>query len=110
MTPLPDKKFDCWTCKHRRDVPGSCHIRCAHPLVPAVGPLVDTLAVLASAHRLPFMQDCDALSALAIKGNPHGIRNGWFNWPLVFDPTWLLNCDGYERKETPNAQPQTPPK
>jgi len=104
MTAPPDKNFDCWSCKHRRAIPGSCHIRCAHPLVPAPEPITQVLATLASARRVPFMQDCDALDTLNIQGSPHGIRNGWFNWPLDFDPTWLLNCDGYDRKEANNAQ------
>lgn len=25
---------------------------------------------------------------LSIKANPHGIRNGWFLYPLNFDPVW----------------------
>ena len=23
-----------------------------------------------------------------MSGNPHGIRNGWFLYPLLFDPVW----------------------
>jgi hypothetical protein len=49
---------NCWTCKHRRTVPGDCHISCANPD--------------------PNMQ-----------GHPHGIRMGWFIYPLLFDPTWM---------------------
>jgi hypothetical protein len=30
---------------------------------------------------------------------PHGICNGWFIWPINFDPVWLENCDGFESKE-----------
>lgn len=30
-----------------------------------------------------------------VTGNEHGIRQGWFTWPLNFDPTWLISCDGY---------------
>lgn len=29
------------------------------------------------------------------KGNPHGIKSGWFYWPLNFDPVWLLSCEGF---------------
>ncbi|HQR21074.1 MAG TPA: hypothetical protein PKV98_09410 [Burkholderiaceae bacterium] len=52
-----DPKTECWTCAHKRSVPGNAHIRCAKPD--------------------PWMS-----------GDPHGIRNGWFLYPLVFDPTW----------------------
>lgn len=37
---------------------------------------------------------CNAVAA-HVTGNEHGIRNGWFRWPLNFDPTWLLTCDGF---------------
>jgi hypothetical protein len=30
-----------------------------------------------------------------VKGNPTGIRRGWFMWPFNFDPTWLDSCDGF---------------
>ena len=23
-----------------------------------------------------------------MKGHPHGISNGWFIYPMLFDPTW----------------------
>lgn len=30
-------------------------------------------------------------------GNPHGIRNGWFLYPLSFDPIWAIKkCDNYK--------------
>lgn len=49
-------------------------------------------------HRLPIPGDahsrCNNASA-KVKGNPHGIRSGWFLWPLNFDPTWLEECDGF---------------
>jgi hypothetical protein len=48
---------ECYSCKHRRNVPGDAHISCAKPD--------------------PNMT-----------GNYHGIVNGWFWYPLVFDPTW----------------------
>ena len=49
-------------------------------------------------HRLPVPGDahsrCNNISA-NVTGNPHGIRSGWFLWPLNFDPTWLESCDGF---------------
>lgn len=34
-----------------------------------------------------------------VEGDPHGIKNDWFNWPYQFDPVWLLKCDGFKGKE-----------
>ena len=29
-------------------------------------------------------------------GDPHGIRNGWFLYPFLFDPTWKTKlCENY---------------
>jgi hypothetical protein len=30
-------------------------------------------------------------------GNEHGIKNGWFMYPLLFDPIWRTKeCDNFE--------------
>ena len=34
-----------------------------------------------------------------VKGHECGRKNGWFMWPFNFDPTWLLECDGFEESE-----------
>ena len=34
-----------------------------------------------------------------MSGNEHGIKNGWFMYPLLFDPTWKEKlCNNYESK------------
>ena len=49
-------------------------------------------------HRLDLSGDahsrCNNFQA-KVKGNPHGIKNGWFMWPFNFDPIWLELCDGF---------------
>lgn len=33
-------------------------------------------------------------------GNPHGIANGWFIYPICFDPTWKeKDCNNFKLKE-----------
>lgn len=43
-----------------------------------------------------------------VKGHPHGIRKGWFMWPVNFDPGWLESCDGFsddsEDKKAPTKE------
>jgi len=34
-----------------------------------------------------------------VTGNAHGIRSGWFKWPLNFDPAWLVSYDGFSTNE-----------
>lgn len=91
-------KPNCYECKYRGDVPGSAHSRCRHPGIDKVDPLIELASMLGGG--MPPMRN-----TLNVKGEPHGIRNGWFSWPLNFDPTWLLSCDGFESK---SATP-TPP-
>ena len=88
---------DCYKCKHRRDLPGSAHSKCVHPSIERVSndPLMNVLGILASVGReLPFFLGSKELN---VKASPHGIRNGWFIFPLNFDPVWLLNCDGFTK-------------
>jgi hypothetical protein len=73
---------NCYKCQHRRDVPGDTHSQCVHPLI-GHGMVASILA----------MQNPP--KDLNIKGNPHGIKKGWFFWPMNFDPVWLENCDGF---------------
>lgn len=91
-----EKKFDCYTCKHRGEVPGDAHISCNHPLNKQVvdNPTAQLFAMFAGVGRAPDLML--APKALNIKANPTGVRKGWFNYPWNFDPTWLLNCDGWE--------------
>jgi hypothetical protein len=41
---------------------------------------------------------CNNHSAKVL-GHAVGIRNGWFRWPVSFDPVWLLACDGFSTDE-----------
>lgn len=32
-----------------------------------------------------------------MKGNPHGMKNGWFYYPALFDPIWKAKeCKNFE--------------
>ena len=72
---MSDKPPDCYTCKYRREIPGDAHSECKHP------------------SRLVG-------ATLQVKGHRHGVRMGWFYWPINFDPVWLLECNGHTPKET----------
>lgn len=73
---------DCYSCPFRGTVAGSAHSSC---------------------HVLPTEQRAKILQGLflgavpvvkvagkeAIQFNPHGIANGWCNYPVNFDPVWI---------------------
>ena len=81
---MSDTKKDCYSCKFRGTVPGSAHSSCKHPSI------TNPLAML-------FKRS--APKELNIKANQYGIKSGWFDFPLDFDPTWLENCDGHTPKK-----------
>jgi len=54
------------------------------------------------AHKRSVPGDCHsacANTAASVTGDPHGIRSGWFFWPLNFDPVWLTSCNGFSEKK-----------
>lgn len=93
------KKFNCYECKHRGGVAGSCHSCCKHPAleIENADPFNALLAVFASVGRVPAITA--GIEKLNIKANPHGVRSGWFNFPYNFDPVWSENCEGFETKK-----------
>jgi len=89
----------CYRCKHRGEVPGDTHSCCNHPEARRLvegKPLMQIAAIFGSARKQPMVN----VRAIGVEGDPHGIQMGWFNWPLNFDPVWLLKCDGYEERKT----------
>ena len=74
----------CYKCKHRGDVPGDAHSSCKYPGT--------------KTGMFDFFLNGDIARKLGIIGNEHGIKSGWFMWPVNFDPVWLENCDGFESK------------
>lgn len=91
---MDEKKFNCWECEYRGSVAGSAHICCKHPSLGETSPEEKLMSIFASVGRAPPIMKSS--KDLGIKGNAHGISQGWFNFPYNFDPTWLENCEGYK--------------
>jgi hypothetical protein len=81
------EKAQCYRCVYRGSVPGDCHSSCLYP-----GNRTGVFDLFEKENR-------DNAKKLNIRGNPHGVRMGWFMWPVNFDPVWLENCDGFEAKQ-----------
>jgi hypothetical protein len=99
----------CYDCTYRETVPGSVHSACGHPATERLkaNPMValagtlgkrggPELLALAEKQGVGVQRAADALN---IRAHFHGIKNGWFVWPVNFDPTWLENCDGFTASE-----------
>lgn len=98
---------NCYQCKYRGEIPGNAHSQCLHPKVAQItnDPLCQLVGLLGSrgiaALGVNLGRDKvlnPGKNPLGISGHEHGINGGWFNWPINFDPGWLLTCDGFEAK------------
>ena len=74
----------CYSCVHRASVPGDAHIQCMK-FQDILGENAFTVA--AHPNRVDGVP----------KGDPHGIRSGWFVFPFNYDPTWMRSeCKFYK--------------
>lgn len=89
---------DCYSCRYRRELPGSCHSRCMHPNTLRVhaNPTAGMVALLGKRTGLTSMPLTPEARALNVVGTEYGVRAGFFIWPVNYDPTWLERCDGFE--------------
>jgi hypothetical protein len=89
---------NCYNCKWRTQCSGDTHSKCTHPKnEEALSNSLIGLAIL-----LRSVDTYDLLEQgviLKVKGNPHGIKNGWFQYPFNFDPVWLEECEGFTLKD-----------
>ena len=93
------EKPNCYKCVYRGTLPGDAHSCCKHPANAEIlnNPLAQVFGILAGVHRVAPIK-VDAVG-IKVVGNPDGIRRGWFNYSLNFDPAWLESCDGFKSKE-----------
>lgn len=66
-------------------------------------------------HRRSIPNNAHILCAnpsIFVKGEEYGVKNGWFIYPLMFDPTWKTDrCKNFEEFEwgkggVPEATPE----
>ncbi len=90
-------KPNCYECVYRGEVPGSAHSCCEHPDTQDArsSPMSKIVGIIGGGMPIPSK----AWKTLKVVGVSHGVRMGWFGWPLNFDPTWLEHCDGFKAKE-----------
>lgn len=89
--------MNCYECKHRREIVGDAHSQCK-------AMEDDSRELLASIAVQTFKQPL-TIGKLKVDFDPYGIRMGWCNWPINYDPLWVVSCNGFEIKDdstTPN--------
>lgn len=83
---------NCYECKHRGSLAGDCHSQCNHPKINESDRL---LAPVAMVLGMPSQ----AMKQLDIQLDSYGVQMNWAIWPINYDPIWLKNCNGFEKKD-----------
>lgn len=85
-------KPDCYKCCYRGDVEYSAHSCCNHPYTEVMNGAGKFISVMYAIKglRSPIGK------RLNLTYSQHGFNNGWFMWPINFDPVWLESCDGFK--------------
>ena len=83
----------------RESVPGSAHSCCKALRHKAKYPNDPDVIKLEAHLSLGFSELKTNENEEVIKINPYGRKNGWANWPLDFDPTWVSECHFYLPKD-----------
>jgi hypothetical protein len=85
-------KNNCYTCRFREPVVGSAHSACnaceqSDVLTKKIPKFLYYLGFATGQAKAPF------------EFSQHGFNNGWFNYPVNFDPTWIKSeCLFFEPK------------
>ena len=95
-----DPKTECWTCEHKRSVPGNAHIKCAKPdprmtRRPARNP--QRLVSLPTRLR-PRVEDPDVRELLLAAGGRMSLLRD-FTGAIVVDPSYQLEVWRARRAE-----------
>lgn len=80
--------MNCHECKHCRNLPFDAHNSCGHPVLSNGLEWLAALSVHTTAEFKPF----------GLSVSEHGLRNGWANWPINFDPVWVNSCNQFQAK------------
>lgn len=80
VQPVP---HNCYTCKHRENVPGDAHSACN--------------AIEGDKMLLAWYVQTNGPTFENLSLNPHGVRGGWCFWPINFDPCWVDKCHLYKQ-------------
>lgn len=91
------KNKNCYDCKFKGSVPGSAHSSC-NILKEAItdSSKRTQLELLLATHQVKLTMGEN--EEPMVKMNEHGIKNGWANWPLDFDPVWIEDCKFFNEK------------
>lgn len=86
------EKPNCYECKWRRNLAGDCHSRCSHPQISQEDEILTPLFMILG--KVSPLE-----KRMNVRFDEYGIKMGWAAFPINFDPTWIVTCDGFEKSE-----------
>lgn len=91
---------NCHNCVFKRNIPGDCHIACAHPVIVPNATKIVLIIVNGQGHALEPL--------LGFTFNHHGVQQGWANFPVNYDPVWMEGeCKLFMDKDEKNGESTT---
>jgi len=79
-----EKKNTCGSCAYKTNIPGDSHIGCSFAW--------------------------EKVDVKPPKADPHGIKSGWYTFPLNFDPNWQQEeCKSHSEVKEPEMVTQVNP-
>lgn len=92
---------NCHNCVFKKNIPGDCHVACAHP------------AVVNNASKILLItlngQSRELEPILGFHMHDHGVREGWATFPVNYDPIWMVGeCKLFiDKKDVVNGNTPT---
>ena len=86
------EKKNCYSCVHRRNIPGDAHSECFHPSIS------DTTYIRMMVMTATFAYGASVLKRLPelqLDVDQHAVSAGYFSFPVNFDPVWINECKGH---------------
>jgi len=81
----------CKECPHHElALSSGHHQKCIHPAIE--DKQFEILALLMSGKNITITSKDANEEFKMIELNAHGVREGWCNWPIDFDPIWVEAC------------------
>lgn len=85
----------CYECKYRGTVLGSVHSSCK-----SLREICDNtkdvslleLLIGSGSVQMTVTDSDSGKTEPIVSLNEHGVKNGWANWPIDFDPIWVDKC------------------
>ena len=76
---------NCYNCKFKQNIAGDAHVSCEFPNLTANDKFSISGLLIAN-----FKQGNQVLkSNFGFSVDSHPVQNGWFNFPINFDPNWI---------------------